>query len=387
MAGKLKFSLQEFQEAAVKYRSQFLMMPIIGIQDSLKFMTARPGIRYKERVGSLTGDAQFAPYNPKRAVDFDLKADFRDLETFFGSVVANFEPNSAISTILGLGATKGDGQKSTPTARQVLALIAMSLSEHLNEALWTGVRNPDGNTTADLFDGLDTIVRKEIAAGNIAEANGNYMKFDEPVTSANAVDIAKSILFSLDPRLRKQDCYLYCSQEFLDLYCEGYLLTHGATPYNTKYEQVAVEGSGGKLKFCPMFNKAGSSFMQVSPKSNVLVGFDQMGDVESVDVKEFAPFVLSYIATMFFGTQWQSIDYRFFKAIEIPTIGGSGSSASSSQNIILWEDADAPSIADYPDGGIFMMASTNTNVSPDAKKGTVWRMYIENGKAKFVKYA
>lgn len=35
-----------------------------------------------------------------------------------GSVVAKFEPNSAISTLLGTGATKGDGQMSTPPATQ-----------------------------------------------------------------------------------------------------------------------------------------------------------------------------------------------------------------------------------------------------------------------------
>jgi hypothetical protein len=51
----------------------------------------------------------------------------------------------------------------------------------------------------------------------------------------------------------------------------------------------------------------------------MLVGFDQMGDIESVNVKEFAPFILSYIATMFFGVQFESIDKRRFKAIELVT--------------------------------------------------------------------
>lgn len=94
MAGKFSFTLKEYQEAAVKYRADLLMLPIIGIGDTLQYMTGRPGIRYKERVGNLTGDAQFAPYNPQRAVDYNLGIEFRDLETYFGSVVANFEPNS-----------------------------------------------------------------------------------------------------------------------------------------------------------------------------------------------------------------------------------------------------------------------------------------------------
>lgn len=317
MAGKLQFTLKEYQEAATIYRKDLLMLPIIGIQESLKYMTGRPGIRYKEQVASVSGDAQFAPYKPSRSQDFNLNLDFRTLETFFGSVVAKFEPNSAISTLLGTGATKGDGQMTTPTALHVLSLIAKGLSEHLNDALWSGKRNPGGDTTADLFDGFDTITEKEIAAGTIAADLGNYMKIDEAITPANAVDIAKSILFSLDPRLRKEELYMFCSQDFADKYNEGYLLSHGGIVYNTQYDQTAVEGSNGRLKLVPLYNKMDSKFIHVCPKANMLVGFDQMGDVENILVKEYEPFILSYIATMFFGVQFESIDKRRFKAIEL----------------------------------------------------------------------
>lgn len=317
MAGKFSFSPEDFQQAAVKYRSELLMLPIIGCQDTLQFMTSRPGIRYKERVGTMTGDAQFAPYNPARSTDYNLNLSYREIETFFGSVVAKFEPNSAISTLLGTGATKGDGQMTTPTAKHVLSLIAKNLSEHLNDAIWNGVRNANGTTTKDLFNGFDTITQSEITAGEISAAKGNYMKLSEEITSANAVDVAKEILFSLDPRLRSQDLYIYCSQDFVDKYNEGYLLTHGGIPYNTQYGQQSVEGSNGKLKFVPLYNKANSKFMHVTTKSNMLIGFDQMGDVENVMVKEYEPFILTYIATMFFGVQFESLDKRRFKTIEI----------------------------------------------------------------------
>lgn len=317
MAGKLTFTLQQYQEAATIYRKDLLMLPIIGIQESLQYMTGRPGIRYKEEVASISGDAQFAPYKPSRSQDFNLNLDFRTLETYFGSVVAKFEPNSAISTLLGTGATKGDGQMTTPTALHVLALIAKGLAEHLNDALWNGKRNPAGDTTADLFDGFDTITENEIAAGAIAADLGNYMKIDEAITSANAVDIAKSILFSLDPRLRKEELYMFCSQDFADKYNEGYLMTHGGIAYNTQYDQTSVEGSNGRLKLVPLYNKMDSKYIHVCPKSNMLVGFDQMGNVENIMVKEYEPFILSYIATMFFGVQFESIDKRRFKAIEL----------------------------------------------------------------------
>lgn len=319
MAGKLTFSPEDFQNAAIKYRSELLMLPIIGCQDTLQYMTARPGIRYKERVGTMSGEAQFAPYKPTRASDFNLNVDYRELETFFGSVVSDFEPNSAVSTLLGTGATKGDGQISTPTAKSVLALIAKSLSEHLNDAIWNGVRNATGDTSKDLFNGFDTITQSEITAQNISAEKGNYLKLTEDITAANAVDVAKKILFSLDPRLRSQELFLYCSQDFVDKYNEGYLLSHGGIPYNTEYGQTAVEGSNGKLKLVPLYNKADSKFMHVTTKSNMLVGFDQMGDIENVMVKEYKPFILSYIATMFFGVQFESIDKRRFKVIELKT--------------------------------------------------------------------
>ena len=318
MAGKLTFTLEQYQEAATKWRSDLLMLPIIGIQDTLKFMTARPGIRFKENVGALSGDAQFGPYKPSRSTDFNLNVDYRTLETFMGSVVAKFEPNSAVSTLLGqIGDTKGDGQMKAPTALHVLALIAQGLSAHLNEAIWNGVRNANGTTTADLFDGFDTITDKEITAGTLAASKNNYMKLTAKVTSANAVDAAKEILFSLDPHLRAQECYLFCSQEFADMYNEAYLMTHGGIPYNTQYDQVSVEGSGGRLKLVPLANKTGSKFLHVCPKDNMLVGFDTMGDNTNVMVKEYKPFILSYIATMFFGVQFESIDKSRFKAVEL----------------------------------------------------------------------
>lgn len=318
MAGKLTFTLQEFQEAATKWRSDLLMLPIIGIQETLKYMTARPGIRYKENVGALSGDAQFGPYKPSRSTDFNLNVDYRTLETFMGSVVAKFEPNSAVSTLLGqVGATKGDGQMKAPTALHVLALIARGLSEHLNEAIWAGKRNAAGDTTIDLFDGFDTITDKEITSGAIAAEEGNYMKLTEEITSANAVDAAKEILFSLVPSLRSQDLYMFCTQDFADKYNEGYLLSHGGINYNTQYSQTTVEGSNGRLHIIPMYNKIGSKFIHICPKSNMLIGYDQMGDVESVMVKEYEPFILSYIATMFFGCQFESIDKRRFKVVEL----------------------------------------------------------------------
>lgn len=314
--GKLTFTPADFQTAAIKYRREILMTILQGVQNTLQYMTGRPGIRYKERVGDADGDAQFAPYKANMTSDFDLKINYRELETFFGACVKTFEPNSAVSTLLGTGATKGDGQMQTPTAKLVLQLIAKHLSWYLNNAIWKAKRNAEGNTTLDLFDGFDTITKKEIDATNISEANGNYFKLSAKIDKNNAVDILKEeVLFKLDDELRAQTCYLYCPQSLLDLYNQAYQSVVGSIPYNKEYGHTDVEGSEHKLIFCPLSNKAGSSYIHVAPKSNMLVGYDSMSDVESISVEKYAPFVLTFVATMFFGTQFESIDkQRLFVA-------------------------------------------------------------------------
>ena len=49
----------------------------------------------------------------------------------------------------------------------------------------------------------------------------------------------------------------------------------------------------------------------------MLYGYDQMSDVESVMVKEYSPFILTYIATMFFGVQFESLDKSRLMAVEL----------------------------------------------------------------------
>jgi len=317
MAGKLTFTLQQYQDAAIKYRPELLKLPLLGCMDTLKHMTGRPGIRYKETVGTIGYNAQFAPYKATRRSNGNLEMDFRTLETFFGNVVADFEPNSAIQTLLGTGATKGDGQMQTPTAREVLGLIAKSLSHNLNEAIWSAKRDANGDTTATLFNGFDTITKAEVTAGNLAAGKKNYMKLTSAITAENACDVAKEILFSLDPHLRAQKLKMYCSQSFVDMYNESYQATHGGLVYNTQYGQNAVEGSEGRLIMVPLANKADSKYIHIAPADNMLYGYDQMSDVESVMVKEYSPFILTYIATMFFGIQFESLDKSRLMAVEL----------------------------------------------------------------------
>jgi len=312
--------LQEFQAAAIKWRKDYLAMPTIGLEEALKGMTLRTGIRYKEAVGAVSLGAQMAPYKANRTTtDKNLEIVWREAETFFGDIDLQFEPNAIISQVIGHAAAngKGEGLKATETARLVLAQLASDVSENLYNVLWSAVRNANGDTSADLFNGFDTITAAEITAGKIAASKGNYVKLDTALTSTNAVDLIKDAIRKADKLLIGQGVLVYCSYDVIEKYQDAYLATHSATPYNTTFDQMDVEGTGGKAKFFPMVNKEGSKYIHVSIPKNMLICVDQMSDKEIVAIEHFSTFTLNFVMTMFFGVQFESIDSRRLFVIEL----------------------------------------------------------------------
>lgn len=63
--------------------------------------------------------------------------------------------------------------------------------------------------------------------------------------------------------------------------------------------------------------------------------------------------------------------------------GESDSPSTDVEKIILWESADAPAADDYPDGGLFMLATPCPGINAASAKGELWRMNVADGKASF----
>lgn len=308
--GKLTFDLEDFQKAAIKFRKDLLKMPLFAISDTTKYMTVRTGITGTELVGEESVKAEFAPYKANRKTDVDLDLKLRPLTTYFGSLNAEFDPNEAISTLLGHQASQAMAGKlvSTPTAREVLAMIGKSAGEVLHDHIWDAVRNPSGTKTVDLFNGFDTITSNEITDGGLAEELGNFIDLQDEFTKENILEIFEFILDVMSPKLRAQQAYIYTTQRICDLYNRAYKKDTGSVPYNHRFEQTAIEGSNGKLLLIPLASKAGSQFMHITLMKNLLVGVDQESDAERVNVKDYAPDTLTYMMRLFFGEQIRSLD-------------------------------------------------------------------------------
>jgi hypothetical protein len=313
-------TFEELAQSARKLRKQLLQIPVYRAEKALKFMTPRVGIRVAETVGTLDGDMQFGPYDDEREDNSDVKITPRTLYTYLGSVVKNFKPNDIVQSIWGPSVLHGEGMKNTELARMVLTMLTRKMGDHLYQELFKAVRNGKGTTTHDLFNGFDTIAKTEMTAvaGNaeqgiqakdaaISTALGNMVAI-EAITKNNAYDVLRTICKKANEHLMdEEELLLFCPKHVVWDYEEDYKTTTGGTSYNREFNKYVIEGFEN-VTFVPLSCKKDSPFLQLTTKRNMLYGVDQISDKENVEVARFKAFVLQFIATMFFGVQYESID-------------------------------------------------------------------------------
>lgn len=310
----MKFNITDkaLQESARKFRKELLLLPVISLENSTKHLTVRPGITYSELVGAASGKAELRPYTGDATSDVSLSVSSRELRTYLGQCVDSFDPNEVVSTIYGSSITSGASLKDADIAKFVLAFVMKNIGAGLNASLFSAKRNDSGTTTAELFDGFDTITQAEIDKSAIASSKGNLFEYSTEIDKTNAVDVLKSFYFSASDELQDARTKLYISRSIYNLYCEDYKTTTGATPYNREYECSFLEGSSDRCELVPLSGKKDSKYLHLTTQQNMLVGVDQMSDKEKLFVDRFSPFKLTLSATMFFGAQFESIDKSVF---------------------------------------------------------------------------
>ncbi|MEA5063246.1 MAG: hypothetical protein VB054_07955 [Petrimonas sp.] len=308
----LTITPEELAKSAAKFRKELLIMSVIALQSTLKHMSLRTGIRYKETVGEMSGSIEMGPYSETRKNESNVKINGRVLETFFGSVWEQFSPNSVYKSIYGDSIVIGEGLKNVPIAKAVLAFLMKKLSGTLNKNIWGAIRNDSGNTTADLFNGFDTITETEITAGNIAVAKKNLYEFTASIDATNAVDLLKAFYRAATDELQGDGdetvkLKLFMPKSIYNAYVDDYQATVGAVPYNKQFNKTFLEGSNDLCELVALPNKKTSPYLHLSPKTNMLVGVDQESDTEKITIEKHHPFLLDFVAAMFFGCQFESI--------------------------------------------------------------------------------
>ena len=307
MAFELKITDSELQKSAVTYRKELLIMPVIAAMDTLQHMTARPGVAGREVLGQLSGGIELGPYDPQRKDDDGLYITPRTLETYLGSVVKRFDMNSVAKTVYGALTTQGDGLASLDLVRQVLNYLAMQLGRNLNLCIFSAKRNDSGTLTKDLFDGFDTITQKEIDGGSIATGKGNFIELGEAITESNAVDTLMKIYEQADDTLQGVPTKMFVPFNVYRAYNKDYMASFGNVIYNTEYKKTYLEGTDNLCEIVPLVSKKGSPFIHLTTKGNMVYGYgDGLAD-EKIAVEKYHEFLLSFVATMFFGCQFETI--------------------------------------------------------------------------------
>ena len=308
MAYAINISDAELQKSAVTYRKDLLVMPVIAAEATLQHMTPRPGVAGREVLGQLSGGIELGPYDPQRYDDEGLDIKPRTLETFLGSVIKRFDLNSVAKSVYGSLTTQGEALTSLDLARQVLNYLSMQLGRNLNLHIWSAKRNDTGTKTKDLFDGFDTITQKEIAAGTIDTTEGNFMQLSQAIDESNATDILMSIYESADDILQGVPTKMFVPVSVYRAYNKDYLASFGNVVYNTQFKKTYLEGTDNLCELVPLVSKKGSPFIHLTTKSNMIYGYGDGLDREKIAIEKHHEFLLSFVATMFFGCQFEAIN-------------------------------------------------------------------------------
>ena len=321
------------RESAQQIRKELLMMPFQVFQDqTAKYVTVLPGVRNQVMFNELDGDAELAPYSVTNHDTADYRITGRILEVFPGNCAKDFDPMPLFHSIYGESLALGQALTKHQIARKLLVLFAAKIGKHINDVVFVGgVRNVSGKTTADLFDSFDTIIGKEISAGNIAAGKNNFINLGS-IDKTNATEVLKEYYRSCDPELKKQKTFMYIPQEVYDAYVDDYQARHGNLVYNTSFDKLYLEGSRGKCELAVLDNMSGSNYLKISTKPNFLLGTDIMNQQNRANVGKYSSWVCTFEYAGVYGEQIRCINKELLKVGAFELGSGSQSEDTSEEN-------------------------------------------------------
>lgn len=294
--------------SGAKFRKEILAMPVVALEKTLKHMTVRKGVRGDETVGGYDSGAEIRPYlaTGKGATDTGKFA-ARTLTTYLGDVVEEFDPYQLFATVYGEQFSSLTERKEADIVKDMALAMAKKVSSKLGKNIFKAVRNASGTTTADLFNGFNTIAAKEITDFNVTVANGNLHIYTA-ITANNAGDQLKAIYAAASDELRDaEELKMFVPQAALDAYEEWCLATLGAVAYNQTYAKHRLH-CAENVELVALPGMKGAEYIYLTDKGNMLVGTDQMSDTEKAKIRECDnPKALQFFMCLYWGVQFESI--------------------------------------------------------------------------------
>ncbi len=295
-----------------KFRKECMLIVMAAVEEVTRHMRVINGLKGKETEATIVPQAKFRPYHSEKVVSGTGGLTARTLETFPLEILEEFDPENLYTTIFG---TPVDAEKiNLDIVRRILTEEMNNASRGLCDLIFKGVRVADGTGALDGFDGFDTIIAKEIAAGNISLEAGNFTNLGE-VNSTNIGDLWKRMYRKMAETLRggaTKKLKLICSFTEYDMYKNWYALQFGAGNFAGTPEQTYLDGTANKVQIVPLPGMDGVGHCFVTVQENMKVGFDVLSKSTKFNVRiPDNPNVVQMHAKIYAGVNFANISKDF----------------------------------------------------------------------------
>lgn len=295
-----------------KFRKECMLIVMAAVEEVTRHMRVINGLKGKETEATIVPQAKFRPYHSEKVVSGTGGLTARTLETFPLEILEEFDPENLYTTIFG---TPVDAEKiNLDIVRRILTEEMNNASRGLCDLIFKGVRVADGTGALDGFDGFDTIIAKEIAAGNIGIDAGNFTNLGE-VSSLNIGDLWKRMYRKMAETLRggaTKKLKLICSFTEYDMYKNWYAEKFGAGNFAGTPEQTYLDGTANKVQIVPLPGMDGVGHCFITVQENMKVGFDVLSKSTKFDVRiPDNPNVVQMHAKIYAGVDFANISKDF----------------------------------------------------------------------------
>lgn len=309
-------SALQFRDALVgsghQFAKDFLTMPQAVLAKSLNFLNKITGVHGEVTFSKLKSGAQWKPYKygkfePSNSTSFHP----RTLKTYHLELGEEFDPATVYSTVFGKVLKKD--RTSLEVVRAAVAEMARQSSGNLTKTIWTGVRNEDGESSLDNFDGFDTIISKEKAAGNISKALGNYFQTGK-LTEYNIGDKLMLLWSTMSHLLKDNETlYLYMPSNVREMYDKWYNNNYNGANYTNEYNQRVLVGTNQRCVIADMAGMDDVKHIIFTTKDNMIVGFDGESNMERFEIRvPNNPKMVQVFAETFMGCQILNLEKECF---------------------------------------------------------------------------
>lgn len=396
LASQLVNSGQSFRESA-------LAEVLYRISDNLKYMRHTSMLRGDDTSYMLRGNGEFTPYDPDGEEKDPGSIKARTLTTRHCELFEGFDPENIYKTLFDKPLSKS--KITMPMVKAIAIEDIRTAASKLNFAIWSGVYNENGTTNLSNFDGFDTLLAKEITAGNITLALGNYMQLGQ-ITPYNAGDKLK-LLWSMANSLLKdnnQTLFMVMPSSVRDMYvdwCTNHSNQSLAARYTEKFNGVYLHNTNDK---CVLVCPPGSDNIKhiiLTSINNMRLGSDGIGEGENATGEYLLrlhgtnPRKVQVYTDCWLGTQFEAITKEYLMCASFIGNNAATYAVTDIESIDFGEVvADATDTEDITISGVNLTSSLMVSVNGGDGKFTVNKSTItadeamaEGGQAVTVTFA